>query len=103
MNKQIKIDDFEVGYNIPAAIGMDEAEGRALLDELLEWCTQPRFRYLHKWQPKDLVMWDNRVLLHRAVLYDSARYRRVLWRTTVGGAGPVLGPFSREVREARTS
>jgi taurine dioxygenase/alpha-ketoglutarate-dependent 2,4-dichlorophenoxyacetate dioxygenase len=39
-------------------------------------------------------MWDNRCLLHRAIPYDYAAYRRVLRRTTVAGRGPVLGPFS---------
>jgi alpha-ketoglutarate-dependent taurine dioxygenase len=68
--------------------------------ELEAFVSQPEFVYRHRWRQGDLVMWDNRVLLHRAVRYDSARYRRVLWRTTVAGTGPVLGPFSREVREA---
>ena len=39
-------------------------------------------------------MWDNRCLLHRAIPYDYAAYRRVLRRTTVAGSGPVVGPFS---------
>ena len=78
-------------------------EGREMHRFLTEHVTKPEFCYAHRWRQNDLVMWDNRVLLHRALLYDSARYRRVLWRTTVGGAGPVLGPYSREVREARTS
>ena len=42
----------------------------------------------------DLVMWDNRCLLHRAINYDMATYRRVLRRTTVAGVGPISGPFS---------
>jgi taurine dioxygenase/alpha-ketoglutarate-dependent 2,4-dichlorophenoxyacetate dioxygenase len=75
-------------------------EGRALHRFLAEHASRPEFCYFHRWSERDLVMWDNRVLLHRAVLYDSARYRRVLWRTTVAGTGPVLGPFSRQVREA---
>ena len=45
-------------------------------------------------------MWDNRCRLHRAVPYDYAAFRPVLRRTTVAGAGPVLGPFSETVREA---
>jgi Taurine catabolism dioxygenase TauD, TfdA family len=46
------------------------------------------------WRPGDLVMWDNRCLLHRAIPYDYAAHRRVLRRTTVAGSGPVVGPFS---------
>ena len=78
-------------------------EGREMHRFLTEHVSKPEFCYAHRWRQNDLVMWDNRVLLHRAVHYDSASYRRVLWRTTVGGAEPVLGPYSREVREARTS
>ena len=77
-------------------------EGRVLHRFLAEHIEKPAFCYAHRWREGDLVMWDNRVLLHRAVPYDSARHRRVLWRTTVGGAGPVLGPFSRELRETGT-
>jgi taurine dioxygenase/alpha-ketoglutarate-dependent 2,4-dichlorophenoxyacetate dioxygenase len=56
--------------------------------------SEPRFCFYHRWRPGDLVMWDNRCLLHRAIPYDYAAHRRVLWRTTVAGSGPVVGPFS---------
>jgi len=69
-------------------------EGRRLHEWLREWVDQPRFCYYHRWRVFDLVMWDNRVLLHRAIPYDYAKYRRVLRRTTVAGRGPVVGPFS---------
>ena len=45
-------------------------------------------------------MWDNRVLLHRAIEYDYAGYRRVLRRTTVAGSEPIMGPFWPEARAA---
>ena len=87
--------------NTGAEIGGGTLEqGRELHRFLSEHASKPEFCHFHRWSPRDLVMWDNRVLLHRAVMYDAARYRRVLWRTTVAGTGPVLGPFSREVREA---
>jgi alpha-ketoglutarate-dependent taurine dioxygenase len=73
-------------------------EGQKLHEWLREWVDQPRFCYYHRWRVFDIVMWDNRVLLHRAIPYDYAKYRRVLRRTTVAGRGPVMGPFS-----ARTS
>lgn len=69
-------------------------EGQRLHEWLREWVDQPRFCYYHRWRLFDLVMWDNRVLLHRAIPYDYAKYRRVLRRTTVAGRGPVVGPFS---------
>ena len=37
-----------------------------LLDELLEHATAERFQYRHGWKPGDLVIWDNRCLLHKA-------------------------------------
>ena len=67
--------------------GMDDAAGRALLDELLRWCTQPQYRYLHRWTPGDLVMWDNRATLHRGRPWNAAAERRVMWRTTVIDTG----------------
>lgn len=69
-------------------------EGQRLHEWLREWADQARFCYYHRWRAGDLVMWDNRVLLHRAIPYDYAKYRRVLRRTTVAGSGPVIGPFS---------
>jgi taurine dioxygenase len=69
--------------------GMPEAEGRALLEQLLEHATQPRFVYTHEWRPGDLVLWDNRCLLHRAVAnYEMGKHRRVLMRVVVKGSAP---------------
>jgi alpha-ketoglutarate-dependent taurine dioxygenase len=69
--------------------GMSEAEGAALLDELLEHVTQRQFVYAHRWRKGDLVMWDNRCLLHRAVAnYDMGKYRRVMHRSVVRGTVP---------------
>jgi alpha-ketoglutarate-dependent taurine dioxygenase len=64
--------------------GMADDESRALLDELLDWSTQPRFRYTHEWQEGDLVVWDNTGMLHRALPY-SVESHRTLHRTTVHG------------------
>src|SRR5271169_4152683 len=47
--------------------GLPEAEGKALLEAVLEHATQRQFVYRHRWRMGDLVMWDNRCLLHRAV------------------------------------
>ena len=65
--------------------GLPVDEGRALLSELLEHVTQPPFRYRHEWTDADLVIWDNRCVLHRATPYDSTRHQRLLQRTTVSG------------------
>ncbi|WP_366556106.1 TauD/TfdA dioxygenase family protein [Aquibaculum sediminis] len=79
--------------------GMTLEEGQALHRQLVEHLSQPQFCYFHKWQQGDLVMWDNRVTLHRAEAYDMGRYRRVFRRTTLAGDGPILGPFSNAVRK----
>jgi alpha-ketoglutarate-dependent 2,4-dichlorophenoxyacetate dioxygenase len=63
--------------------GLPEADGKALLDELTAFATQPRFVYLHRWTVDDLVMWDNRCTMHRGRPYDDTRYRRDMHRTTV--------------------
>jgi len=69
---------------------MPEAEGRALLAELLAHATQLEFVYTHHWRPGDLVIWDNRCLLHRAVAnYEMAKQIRVLHRTVVRETVPV--------------
>lgn len=70
--------------------GMCEAEGTALLNQLLEHATQRQFVYRHRWRVGDLVMWDNRCLLHRAVLdSETGKYRRVMHRSLVKGTVPV--------------
>ncbi|HEX9534842.1 MAG TPA: TauD/TfdA family dioxygenase [Stellaceae bacterium] len=78
-----------LGNHASHILGMPEAEGRALLDELLEHTTKPQFVYTHRWRIGDLVMWDNRCLLHRAVAnYELGRHRRVLHRSVVRGTVP---------------
>ncbi len=74
--------------------GMSLEDGQALHRELAAHVSQPAFCYRHRWQTGDLVVWDNRCLLHRARDYDMARYRRVSRRTTVAGDGPIRGPYS---------
>ena len=64
--------------------GMSIEEGRALIRELNEFSTQDAFVYRHKWHAKDLVLWDNRMVMHRGRPYDPT-YRRVMHRTTVAG------------------
>ncbi|HEV8641049.1 MAG TPA: TauD/TfdA family dioxygenase [Methylomirabilota bacterium] len=55
---------------------------------MLEYATQPQFVYRHSWRVTDLVMWDNRCVLHRGRPWDESKYRRVMHRTTVAGEGP---------------
>ena len=70
--------------------GMDEADARPLIDRLMALATQPAFTYAHRWRPHDLVMWDNRAVLHRATPFATATERRHMVRTCVAGAAPTL-------------
>jgi alpha-ketoglutarate-dependent 2,4-dichlorophenoxyacetate dioxygenase len=72
--------------------GMGIDESRILIAKLLEIGTQPGRIYRHSWRVGDLVMWDNRCVLHRGRLWDSERYQRVMHRTTVAGIGPTAEP-----------
>lgn len=70
--------------------GMDKEESCNLLDELLAYASQPKFVYTHRWQPGDLVMYDNRAALHRAGAYDIEGYPRMLRRTNVDDSAPTM-------------
>lgn len=79
-----------LGNHASHIVGWPLAEGRALLDQLLAYATQRQFVYAHRWRIGDLVMWDNRCLLHRAVAnFQMDKERRVLHRTVVRGTVPV--------------
>ena len=74
-------------------IGMQpgpHGDGAELLYELMTHLTEPRFVYPHEWDEGDLVIHDNRNLLHSATWFDTDRYTRRMWRTTVmGNPGPL--------------
>ncbi len=67
--------------------GMDDAEGQALLEELLAFASQPKYIYAHKWRAGDMLIWDNRCTLHRGTEYDYRRYKRDLRRANVNESG----------------
>ncbi len=77
-----------VGAHASHIEGRDVEESRALLRRLTDLVTRPEHCYLHRWRPGDLVMWDNRAVLHRGRPWDESRYPRVMHRTTVAGTGP---------------
>lgn len=62
--------------------GMPEAEGKALLEQLIAHATQRQFVYTHRWRVHDLVMWDNRCTMHRGTEFDDLRWRRDVQRAT---------------------
>lgn len=79
-----------LGAHAARVEGMADAAGRALIDELMAFATQDRFIYAHKWRPYDLVLWDNRAVIHRATPFESASEKRLMVRTTIAGDGPTL-------------
>jgi alpha-ketoglutarate-dependent 2,4-dichlorophenoxyacetate dioxygenase len=72
-----------------AIVGWPVPEARALLRDLIEHATQREFVHAHDWRQYDLVMWDNRVVMHRGRRYNTAEVRD-LHRTTVADSAPTL-------------
>ena len=73
---------------VDEVVGMANPEGLDLIDELVEWVTQDRFVYRHKWRAGDVLMWDNRCTLHTGTLYDDTKYDRLMHRLWVKGDAP---------------
>ena len=74
-----------LGAHASHVVGLPVDEGRVLLAELLAHVTQPPFVYRHEWREGELVIWDNRCVLHRATPFDAVKFKRFMQRTTVSG------------------
>jgi len=61
-----------------------------LIDSLIEHGTQAEFTYRHKWNAGDMVLWDNRAVMHRGAAFEDQKVKRRLHRTTIAGTGPTL-------------
>jgi taurine dioxygenase len=73
---------------IEGILGLDHKEALPLLAELLEHATAERFQYRHQWRRGDLVMWDNRCLLHKANGDYDMDQTRYLYRVMLQGDVP---------------
>lgn len=73
-----------IGCHASHVEGMDRAESDALLAELMDWITQPRFVYRHEWTVGDMLIWDNTGVLHKAEAYPIGS-GRMMHRTTLMG------------------
>jgi len=77
-----------IGQTVDYVVGMDEGEGRALLNELNERATAPDRVYTHVWSEGDTILWDNTGVVHRVQPYDPSS-RREMHRTTLAGDEPI--------------
>jgi len=68
--------------------GVEPEEAEALIAALADHIVKPRFIYRHQWRPGDLLMWDNCTVQHRAIQDYDMPQRRLMHRTTLGGAVP---------------
>ena len=76
-----------VGRHAYGIVGMDPEESERFLDELNDWaCTGARVHF-HRWEVGDVVVWDNRRLMHRATPFDMTQPRR-MWHTRIAGERP---------------
>ncbi len=82
--------NYYIGSHVKAIEGWSDGDSRRLIDDLQERATKPVYVYSHVWQPGDLVIWDNRCLIHRGSGYDADRYRRYMRQTRVRGDGPTM-------------
>jgi alpha-ketoglutarate-dependent taurine dioxygenase len=71
--------------HISHIVGLSSADGNALLSELVGLAVQDQYLYKHRWWPGDVLMWDNRSLMHWAQPFDERKLRRVMHRTTLAG------------------
>lgn len=77
-----------LGDHAEYVLGMDYAEGRALIDELNALAIHRDLCYEHHWNAGEMLIWDNRSVQHRVTEYDAARVKRVIRRCTVLGEVP---------------
>lgn len=80
---------YSVSGSSFAVEGLGDNEGRALLDDLKQHATQPRYLHRHDYRVGDIVIWDNCQVLHSAPLTNPDT-PRTLWRITVKEKGPTL-------------
>ena len=77
-----------LGDHAETIVDMDYQAGRDSVEELNQLIISPELVYEHHWQPQQLIVWDNRCLLHRATAYDTHKEKRVIRRCTVLGEVP---------------
>ena len=74
-----------IGAHAGRIVDWPEPIGKAILYELAYRAEQPEFMLSHAWREGDVIVWDNRAVLHRATYYDAVKHKRLMQRTTIGG------------------
>jgi alpha-ketoglutarate-dependent taurine dioxygenase len=82
-------------YGIP---GLPEAESEKLLADLVDFACRPPRTYAHSWRPGDVVIWDNRCVLHRARPYDYGQVRVMRHTRVAGDPASELAGTDRDAR-----
>jgi len=88
-----------LGDHAESIVGMPYDEGRALIEEVNALAvSHPDLIYAHRWQPHQLLLWDNRSVMHKATPYDPVTQGRVVRRCTVLGEVPQAALATRPSR-----
>ena len=82
---------FSAKLSARPAPGMTEQQVLDMIDDLRTRASAEGRVYAHKWQAGDLVIWDNRGLLHAATPFDKEKHRRICYRLSVKGERPIRG------------
>lgn len=77
-----------LGSQAGCFLGMSVEDSRKLIDELIAYATQDRFVYTHRWTQYDMLIWDDRRVVHRGRPWDEKNHKRDIRRSTLAGSGP---------------
>lgn len=72
---------FLTNGSTKSVVGMSNKEGFALIEELIDYVTQERFVYRHKWRNNDMLIWNDMCTMHLATWLDDTKYDRIVHRT----------------------
>jgi alpha-ketoglutarate-dependent 2,4-dichlorophenoxyacetate dioxygenase len=89
-NQKAAAKNLFIGSHVREIEGWAETDSRVYLDNMVEHATGQDHIFTHAWAPGDLVIWDNRCLLHRGSGYDADKHRRMMRQTRVSGECPTL-------------
>ena len=88
IHPETKLKTIFLGDHAETIEGWDYCAGRNFIEELSSLITPQEFIYEHHWKPRQIAIWDNRCLLHRATAYDTKKEKRVMRRCTINGDQP---------------